>query len=275
MAVVVSKSANKSSWKVATDVDEMVKLIGAAAPEEPRSIFFVGETHNFSYDKQRNGLLVSKLKNSKTITLVIERGMFGQDAFSTTSHPNVIVEKAGITELSSLSPKRNTEIVRQLIEFTAKISEKECKRVVVFVFGQDHEDKIQTEIEKQFPEKDRIQWSSFKSVDDQINALEAGDDKIPGNFALLGYISSSDVKQKRQELEMRLLRKGLVPNSFVTKIYAGSMLPSCSPTAIYASADTVKKYETKLYTDGTFIMSISGDTKVCAKEVTIEEAQNN
>ncbi|MGH7467871.1 MAG: hypothetical protein ACRENP_07755 [Longimicrobiales bacterium] len=230
-----------------------------------------GETHNFGFDKDRNIQLVNAISASKTLTLVVERAMFTLDA---RIYPNVITEAN--TNPKPSAPERNTDIVVQLLKFTASLPSAERKRPVVFVFGQDHETKIQAEVERQFQVDDKIQWLTFKSVDDQVTELARNWDTMPDEFELLGFVSDSDTRSKRQELEMRLLAKGYVPQPFNVKVYSGGMLPTTcrEPTAIYC-CDVQKRTNCSdaIYENGFGLININDEKKVRGNAITLSEAR--
>jgi hypothetical protein len=233
MAKIADVREVASTWDVPGDVDDMVRCIGASADAKPhRLVLFVGETHTAGFDKLRNARLVNRLRGGDGQALVVERKMF--DDAEMKKFSNVIVEADRTS--SPAAPERNSGIVTQLIEFI-KSRDSEQLLPVVFVFGQTHEPHIKAEIEKQFPNGETIQWWSFLSIDDQLDKLAARYDPstLPGQFTLIGYVSSADITKRRQELEIKLLQKGYLPKRFNVKLYSPAVLPRCIPTAIYSN----------------------------------------
>jgi hypothetical protein len=259
MAKIVDVREVVSTWDVPGDVDDIVKCIGGSADAKPnRLVLFVGETHTARFDKLRNAMVVNRLKGGgKAPVLVVERAMFDDKEMAKFS--NVIVEADRTS--SPAARERNSGIVVQLVEFI-KSQESEPLSPVVFVFGQTHEPHIKAEIERRFPDDETIQWWSFPSIDDQLDRLAALYDPsaLPGQFTLIGYVSSVDITKRRQELEMSLLQKGYLPKRFNVKLYSPPLLPRCIPTAIYSN-------------NAQFAAACNNDLEIHgAKEVALDDA---
>lgn len=265
MAKIVSEQVVNSTWNVPRDVDEIVRKISEVANSGPRTIVFVGETHNFGFDRLRNPLLVHRIASTATQTLVVERGMFSLDP---KTYPQVITEAD--TQSKPSDPARNSGIVAQLVDFTAKLDPPLRARPTVFVFGQDHERFLKEEVEKQLADGEELRWVSFPSIDDQIAALPALYDpsQLPGGYTLLGYAASGDIKQRRTELEMRLLARGYVPSPFFLKLYSANVLSRCNPTAVYTNdPQVIETTGSAVEIDGTCELRVADANALRCKDV--------
>ncbi|GHB54852.1 hypothetical protein GCM10010347_25900 [Streptomyces cirratus] len=203
-----------TNWIIKVDIEDVSALALHGAPVGERLVIFVTETHhNTRYDSDRRDEIIRRLSSHPKVTLVIER-----DLSPVQPAPNMVVETT--PGLSAADSKRDDTVIAQLVAHLKRLPPGQQGRSVVFLFGEDHFDKLRTRLDAAISES--VTLRHFRSIRTQLHALSTAA-PVPGPADRpIGWVRTSQfaANEGQEALNSDLLRRGLVPVPFQVHVHS-------------------------------------------------------
>jgi hypothetical protein len=211
----------ETSFDFPKDREFLCKKAKHASAMSTRRYLFVGETHNSEIDKKRTYAVADFCRFNPEVVIIAERNILAEEPYLELSR-NVIHEKDRAS--SPFAPGRNRSIVEQIVEEIKKDGGKVDKeerikkqgwlynkpRMVLILFGQDHEQHIRCELQAQTEKDERLCWWSFPSPADALSALNWATYPSQEGYSFQGFVS----RHPDDEAQKELLAKGKFVNAF-------------------------------------------------------------
>ncbi|MFE2474995.1 hypothetical protein [Streptomyces sp. NPDC059389] len=203
-----------TNWIIEVDIKDVSALALHGAPNGERLVVFVSETHhNTRYDSGRRDEIIRQLSSHPKVTLVVER-----DISPIPPAPNMVVENT--PGLSSADSKRDDTVIAQLVDHLNRLPAGQKGRSIVFLFGNDHFDKLRTRLDAALAEP--VTLRHFPSIRDQMDALSlAAPAPGPADRAV-GWVRTGQftADEGQEALNSDLLRRGLVPVPYQVHVHS-------------------------------------------------------
>ncbi|MFD7078768.1 hypothetical protein [Streptomyces sp. NPDC059918] len=206
-----------TNWIIEVDIKDVSALALHGAPVGERHVIFVSETHhNTRYDSDRRDQIIRQLSSHPKVTLVVER-----DISPIPPAPNMVVETT--PGLSSGDSERDDTVIAQLVDHVNRLPPGQKGRSIVFLFGDDHFDKLRTRLDAALPEQ--VTLRHFPSIRDQLDALSlAAPAPGPGDRPI-GWVRTGQfaANEGQEALNSDLLRRGLVPVPYQVHVHTAEV----------------------------------------------------
>ncbi|WP_327130539.1 hypothetical protein OG311_03315 [Streptomyces sp. NBC_01343] len=203
-----------TNWIIEVDIKDVSALALHGAPAGERLVVFVSETHhNTRYDSGRRDEIIRQLSSHPKVTLVVER-----DISPVPPAPNMVVEST--PGLSPGDSERDDTVIAQLVDHLNRLPPGQKGRPIVFLFGNDHFDKLRTRLDVALAEP--VTLRHFRSIRDQMDELSlAAPAPGPADQAI-GWVRTGQftASEGQEALNSDLLRRGLVPVPYQVHVHS-------------------------------------------------------
>jgi hypothetical protein len=269
MGIITVNNVQAITFNLAQDTAAVSQVVNHLAPLPLLHYVFVGESHDFAVDRARRNEIVDQFKDNARIILVSERAMkyaSGNKLENFLQGPNHPVEPE--TELKSAEAIRNIDIVSRTVAESSK-DPATNRRLVLIMFGGDHEDKIKDEVKKQTPSDEAIGWWYFPSIYEQIGRFPDAAFVNQAGYSFIGFTGHPSL-ESLDSLGILLLLKGQWNTAFTIEVKAGYMSPDqLGKRTLYAvygrNADVLtqqKITEIETSTKGSIVMPVNSAVAV-------------
>ncbi|MEV6578704.1 hypothetical protein AB0M92_11155 [Streptomyces sp. NPDC051582] len=251
------KIDHPTNWIIDVDIKDVSALALHGAPVGERLVVFVSETHhNTRYDSSRRDEIIRQLSSHPKVTLVVER-----DLSPIPPAPNMVVETT--PGLSSADSKRDDTVIAQLVDHLNRLPPGQKGRSIVFLFGDDHFDKLRTRLDSALPEL--VTLRHFPSIRDQMDALSlAAPAPGPGDRPI-GWVRTSQfaASEGQEALNSDLLRRGLVPVPYQVHVHSPEVFAwGKQGFLLHSSNQSIIDIGTQLADEGTLPLMIRDPQEV-------------
>lgn len=210
------------SFDVPHDIEFACERAEYATNMASRRYLFIGETHTSPFDKRRTVKLAEAFVNDDDVIIVAERDILKDYPYIMARDPRDLILHEKDRQSSSTDNARNVNIVKQILAETAKDATNRPHanpRMVLILFGQEHETHIRDQLKAQTPIDQKILWWSFPSIADEIDKMPVLD-TVPRGYGLVGYTKTTDDENGLK----RLMTKGRFVKHFSLEVIATYVL---------------------------------------------------